>query len=280
MVSQAHGFGALMSEKSKFPTLASFLPVFAPAVTAMIGSWATLSLNMPDFTRFGRSQKEQIAGQITALPASMTLFSGMGIVITSAGAVLYPNLPVTQLWDPVTLVGQFKDPLLVAAAMFTIMLSTLAVNVAANLVSPANDLANCFPKWISFNKGAVLTGIIGLLIQPWRLLDDPHAYIFSWLLGYAGGLASIAGVMIADYWIVRHRELKLADLYLTTGEYWYNNGWNWRAVTATSAGCALAWIGLIIPSLHWMYDYSWFIGIASSGGIYIALNRSAGGSPA
>jgi nucleobase:cation symporter-1, NCS1 family len=273
MVFQAHGLGSLINARGKYLSLASFLPVFVPAVTAMIGSWSTLSLNMPDFTRFSRSQKDQVFGQVTALPAAMTAFTGMGVVITSAGSVIYPNMKLTELWNPVTLVGQFSEPLLVASAMFTIMLATLSVNVAANLVSPANDLSNCFPNWISFKKGAVITGLIGLAIQPWRLLEDPHAYVFTFLQGYAGGLASIAGVMIVDYWIVRKRQLQLADLYLLGGSYWYDRGWNWSAVAATMAGCCLSWIGLAVPCLRIMYDYSWFLGLSISGIIYWLLAR-------
>jgi nucleobase:cation symporter-1, NCS1 family len=275
MVSQAHGLGSLIAEKGNYPTLASFLPIFVPSVTAMIGSWSTLSLNMPDFTRFSRSQKDQILGQVTALPLALTAFTGMGVVITSAGAVIFPQLKLTELWNPVTLVGHFEEPLLVAAAMFTIMLATLSVNVAANLVSPANDLSNCFPKWISFKSGALITGIIGLLIQPWRLLEDPHAYVFTFLQGYAGGLASIAGVMIVDYWITRARRLNLTHLYLLHGDYWYIHGWNWRAVVATLAGCCLSWVGLILPCLRILYDYSWFLGLACSGIIYWILARSS-----
>jgi len=138
--------------------------------------------------------------------------------------------------------------------------ATLAVNIAANVVSPANDFANAFPKLISFRTGGLITGIVGILMQPWRLLADPSGYIFSWLVGYSGGLGSIAGVLIADYWLVRHRRLELGDLYRRQGIYTYNGGWNWRAVVATLLGCALAWIGLVVPWLHKLYDYAWFVG--------------------
>lgn len=275
MLNQAQDLGSLIHSAGKFTDAQSFFPEFIPAVTAMIGSWSTLSLNMPDFTRFSKSQKSQIIGQITALPASMTAFAAMGILITSAGTVLYPHMTLTQLWDPVTLVGQLDHPLLVASAMFTIMLATLSVNIAANLVSPANDFANMFPRWITFRKGAAITGLLGIAIQPWRLMEDPHAYIFTWLLGYAGGLGSISGVMIADYWIVRKTKLDLPALYLMSGAYWYKNGWNWRAIVATIGGCIVAWIGLVLPQLRILYDYSWFGGIFSSIAIYVLLMRSA-----
>src|SRR5262247_1541619 len=212
-VNAAHGFGPLLSQPGKFTTLAEFLPVFWPSLTAMIGFWATLSLNMPDFTRFGRSQREQVVGQS----------------------------------------------------------ATLAVNIAANVVSPANDFANALPRWISFRTGGLITGLIGIAMQPWRLLADPRGYIFAWLVGYSGGLGSIAGVLIADYWIVRKRELHLADLYLPDGRY---GGWNPPAVIATLVGCALAWGGLVIPPLRPLYDYAWFVGFFASGLLYVVLKKS------
>ena len=275
LMSKAHGVGSLITDPGKFSSFSAFLPVFIPSVTAMVGSWSPLSLNMPDFTRFSRSQKDQIVGQVSALPASMAAFAGIGVVATSAGMVLYPDMKVSELWDPVTLVGKFNEPLVVALAMFTIILATLSVNVAANLVSPANDLSNMFPRWISFRRGALITGIGGLLIQPWRLIADPTSFIFTWLLGYSGALGSIAGVMIVDYWVIRQKQLNLPDLYLEDGTYWYHNGWNWRAVVATIAGCALAWIGLAVPSLHILYSYSWFVGLGTASVIYFVLMNKA-----
>ena len=155
----------------------------------MIGYWATLSLNMPDFTRFGRSQREQVIGQVVALPTTMSLFAAMGVLITSATAIIYGQ----SIWDPVQLVGRFSSPVIVAISMFTVVVATLAVNIAANVVSPANDFANAFPRFVSFKTGGLITGVLGILIQPWRLLADASGYIFTWLLGYSGGLGSIAG---------------------------------------------------------------------------------------
>jgi NCS1 family nucleobase:cation symporter-1 len=257
IVYEAGGLGFLLNEPDKFGSLGEFWTIFVPSLTAMIGFWATLSLNMPDFTRFGHSQREQIIGQTVALPTTMTVFAAMGIIITSAAVIVFPHTNSADLWDPVKLVGQFSQPLVVAVSMFTVVVATLAVNIAANVVSPANDFANAFPKWISFRTGGLITGVIGILIQPWRLLADPSGYIFGWLVGYSGGLGSIAGVLIADYWIVRRKQLKLADLYRTRGEY---RGWNWRAVAATVLGCFFAWIGLIIPEFRTLYDYGWFVG--------------------
>src|SRR5581483_6051148 len=269
-ITRAHGLGPLLAQRGRFPTLAAFLPVFVPSLTAMIGYWATLSLNMPDFTRFGRSQREQIVGQVVALPTTMSLFAAMGVMITSATAIIYGE----SIWDPVQLVGRFSSPLVIAISMFPVVVATVAVNIAANVVSPANDFANAFPRYISFRRGGVVTGLIGILMQPWRLLADPSGYIFKWLLGYSGGLGSIAGVLIADYFFVRGRQLRLADLYRTDGVYRYNAGWNWVAVVATLVGCQAAWAGLFIDVLRPIYDYAWFVGFGVSGGIYLGLAQA------
>ncbi len=265
------GIGFLLHEPGKFHTLGEFWPVFIPSLTGMIGFWATLSLNMPDFTRFGKSQKEQAVGQTVALPTTMVVFAAMGILITSAAVVVFPDMNKADAWDPVKLVGQFSQPIVVAISMFTVVVATLSVNIAANVVSPANDFANAFPKLISFRTGGLITGIIGILMQPWKLLADPSGYIFGWLVGYSGGLGSIAGVLIADYWLVRDKNLNLGDLYRNRGIY---GGWNWRAVIATLLGCFFAWIGLIIPILRPLYDYAWFVGFGVAFGVHIALMRA------
>jgi NCS1 family nucleobase:cation symporter-1 len=205
-----------------------------------------------------------VIGQVVALPTTMSLFAAMGVMITSATAIIYGQ----AIWDPVQLVGRFSSTIVVSLSMFTVVVATIAVNIAANVVSPANDFANAFPRFISFKTGGLLTGVLGIAIQPWKLLADPSGYIFTWLLGYSGGLGSIAGVLIADYWIVRRRELELEDLYLVNGAY---RGWNWRAISATALGCTLAWSGLVVPALKILYDYAWFVGFFVAGGSYLAL---------
>jgi NCS1 family nucleobase:cation symporter-1 len=263
-IDRADGLGPLLSQPGRFRTFAEFWPVFVPSLTAMIGFWATLSLNMPDFTRFGRSQREQIVGQVVALPTTMSVFAAMGVIITSATAIIYGQ----AIWDPVQLVSRFSSPIVIAVSMFTVVVATVAVNIAANVVSPANDFANAFPRAISFKTGGLITGVLGILIQPWKLLADPSGYIYTWLLGYSGGLGSIAGVLIADYWIVRRRDLRLEDLYLPDGAY---GGWNGRAIVATAAGCALAWGGVLIPAMKPLYDYAWFVGFFAAGLFHAAL---------
>jgi NCS1 family nucleobase:cation symporter-1 len=236
----------------------------------MVGYWATLSLNMPDFTRFGRSQREQAFGQIVALPTTMTVFAAMGVVITSATAIIYGK----AIWDPVELVGRFESRTLVAVAMFTIVVATLSVNIAANVVSPANDFSNAFPKFIRFSTGGLITGIIGIVMQPWRLLESGDRYI-GWLVTLSGGMGTVAGVLIADYWLVRRRTLRLEDLYLVKGRYGYRGGWNPRAVVATAIGCFLAWGGLFVPLLAPLVDYGWFVGAFGAGFSYLAAERLA-----
>lgn len=267
-VMRANGLGAVMHSAGKFQTLSSFWPVFVPSVTAMIGFWSTLSLNMPDFTRFGRSQKEQAVGQAVALPTTMTVFALMGIVITSASAEIYGQ----PMWDPVELVGQFTSRVLVAVAMFTIVIATLGVNIAANVVSPANDFANIKPGAISFKTGGLITGIVGVTMVPWKLIADPNGYIFKWLLGYSGGLGSIAGVLVADYFFIRRKKLLVADLYERKGAYAYGgSGFNPAALIATAIGCGLAWIGLVVKPLAVLYDYAWFMGAGGAGLAYWLL---------
>ena len=293
---KANGLGYLLTQQSKFHTVGQFWKIFIPSLTAMIGFWATLSLNMPDFTRFGHSQREQALGQVVALPTTMTVFAAMGVMITSAAVVIYPHMKPEELWDPMKLVGQFHSVIVVAISMFTVVVATLAVNIAANVVSPANDFANAFPRWISFRTGGLITGIVGILMQPWRLLADPTGYIFTWLVGYSGGLASIAGVLITDYWLIRQKQLKLGDLYRTRGVYKYAGGWNWCAVVATLIGCAFAWSGPILSRLinvetlsqssatarllifvvhlsQIFYDYAWFVGFGLSAITYFVLMK-------
>jgi NCS1 family nucleobase:cation symporter-1 len=279
---KAHGLGFVLHERSKFAGWSDFRPIFFLKLTAMIGFWATLSLNMPDFTRFGHSQRQQAIGQVVALPTTMTLFAAMGVIITSASMLIYKDLPADQLkelWDPMKLVSHFNQFWVVAVSMFTVVVATLAVNIAANVVSPANDFANAFPKWISFRTGGLVTGIIGILIQPWRLLENPTRYIDGWLVGYSGGMGAIAGVLIVDYWLVRRKRLALGDLYRKRGAYTYNGGWNWRAVVATLLGCFFAWIGIFVPALRPLYDYAWFVGFGVSAIAHLLLMTLAPESP-
>ena len=264
----AGGLGPIL-ERTSFDGKGSVAGVFVPSLTATIAFWSTLSLNMPDFTRFGRSQREQAIGQVVALPTTMTVFAAMGIAITSATVVIYGH----SISDPIALAGMFHNKAVVAIAMFTVVVATLAVNVAANIVSPANDFANAFPKRIDFKRGGFITGVIGVAMMPWQLLANPTRYLNNWLGGYGAALGSIAGVLIVDYWVLRRRELDLRSLYTIDGAYRYRGGWNPSAVIATLVGFGVALLGAFWEPMHPIYNWSWFVAFGLSGGLYAALMR-------
>lgn len=272
-VSRAHGFGPIFSGAGATTRLSgsAFWAFFPVALTGMIGFWATLSLNMPDFTRYAQNQRAQMIGQSIALPTTMFGFSAMAVVITSATQVIFGR----AIWQPEVLIGELKNPLWVGVSALTLVIATLAVNIAANVVSPANDFANAWPRVISFRRGAFITGVLGILCMPWKLIEDPRKYLEGWLVPYSGGLGSIGAVMIVDYWIIRRRRLSLLDLYLPDGSYRYAHGWNWRAIVATVVGCFLSWGGLVIPALRPLFDYAWFVGFFAAGGVYYALMQGA-----
>ena len=266
---KAGGLGPIFASGGKLDDPSKFFAVFIPSLTATIGFWSTLSLNMPDFTRFGRSQREQALGQVIALPSTMTVFAAMGIVITSATVIIYGK----AIDNPIKLGGLFENRAIVAIAMFTVVIATLAVNIAANVVSPANDFANAFPKRIDFKRGGLITGLIGIAMFPWELTKDSNAYIFGWLVGYSGSLGSVAGVLIVDYWILRGKTLDLRSLYVSDGLYRYTNGWNLNAVWATVIGAGVALLGAFWEPMKPIYNWSWFVGFGLSGGIYWLLMR-------
>jgi NCS1 family nucleobase:cation symporter-1 len=264
----AKGFGPLFSEPSKFKTTGEFIKVFIPSLTGMIGFWATLSLNIPDFTRFARSQREQIIGQAIGLPPTMTIFSAMGIIVTSATVVIFGK----AMWDPVDIVSKFTNPIVLFIGFAGIVVASLSVNIAANIVSPANDFSNMMPTRISFKTGGLITGILGIVIMPWRLLSDPSGYIFNWLGTYSGILGPIAAIIICDYWISKNKKLNLKDLFSENGIYTYSNGFNKSAIIALVIGVVVALIGKVVPALSIIVDYSWFAGFGVSFIVYLLLN--------
>lgn len=263
----AGGFGPMLSVPSRFQSFSDFLKFLIPALNGTVGFWATVSLNIPDFTRFARNQREQMIGQALALPTTMTLYAFVGIVVTSATVVIYG----TAIWDPVQLLSRFHSPIAVVISLLAIMLATLNVNIGANVVSPANDFSNLWPRRISFRTGGVITCFMGIALMPWKLLSNYKTFILGWLGGYAAFLGPVAGIMICDYFLVRRRVLLLEDLYLRGGAYEYSRGTNWRAVAALALGAATALMGLAIPALRALYDYSWFVGFSVSFVAYYAL---------
>jgi NCS1 family nucleobase:cation symporter-1 len=266
-IRRADGLGPIMARPGTLTEPGALFRVFIPFLTAAIGFWSTLSLNMPDFTRFGRSQREQVVGQAVALPTTMTVFAGMGIMITSATAIIFAR-PIA---DPIELGGMLGNRAIVGVAMFTVVIATLAVNIAANVVSPANDFANAFPRHINFKLGGLITGVIGIAMMPWELLKNPGRYIGVWLVGYSGSLGAVAGVLIVDYWVLRKRTLDLAALYMRTGTYRYRDGFNIPAIVATLVGAAVALAGMFWEPLRPIYNWSWFVGFGLAGGLYWAM---------
>jgi NCS1 family nucleobase:cation symporter-1 len=282
IVVQVGGFGPIFDQPSKLGWGADFWTVFAPSLMGMIAFWATLSLNMPDFTRFGASQRTQALGQLYGLPTTMAFISMISIVVTSGTIVLYGQ----AIWDPVEVASRFTSPVAVIIGLVMAALATISCNVAANVVSPSYDFSNALPRLLNFRTAGLLTGVIGVLIQPWHLVSNPKTYIFTWLGFYGGVLASVAGVLIAGYWVIGKTRIELADLYRPEGRYWFSAGWNWTAVVATVAGAVVAVGGAysepgsgpfpadgLIPLLKPVYDYSWVAGLIVGFVVYIALQR-------
>jgi len=263
--SKAGGFGPMLSAPSKFHTPGEFVAFFVPSLTGVVAFWATVALNIPDFTRYAKGQREQMLGQALGLPTTMTLYSFIGIAVTSATLVVFG----AAIWDPVVVMSRLGNPVAVVVAMLALLLATLNVNVAANVVSPANDFSNLYPRKISFKTGGMITCAVGVLMQPWKLLASYGNYIVGWLVGYSSFLGPIAGVMIADYYLVRKRKIIAEQLFERGGAYEFSRGFNWRAIGSLAAGIAVALAGLAIPALGWLYHYAWFVGFGVSFVIYL-----------
>ena len=260
---RAGGFGPMLAKPHSFKDLGELMAFFFPALTGMVGFWATLSLNIPDFTRFARSQRDQVLGQALGLNTTMPLFAFIGVAVTSATVVIYGE----EIWDPVLLLGRFTSTPVVIISLLALAIATLTTNLAANVVAPANAFTNVAPRHISFRTGGVITGVAGILMMPWKLLADPTGYIFTWLIGYSALLGPIAGVIICDYFVIRRMELSLVDMY-RPGRYSYVGGFNPRALLALVVGILpnipgfLGTIKLVEASTFWMnlYHYAWFVG--------------------
>src|SRR5581483_9301013 len=277
----AGGFGPILSQPSMFdpgqPKAGKFLAFFFPALTGMIGFWATLSLNIPDFSRYAHSQRDQIIGQTIGLPTTMALYSFIGVAVTSATTIIYGQ----TIWDPVDVLTRFKNPVVLVIAMLALCIATLATNIAANVVSPANDFAHLAPRKITFRIGGLITGLFGVLMMPWKLVADPNGYIFTWLIAYSALLGPIGGILIADYFVWGRSKLNLAALYQTDGEYRFTNGFSFVALIALFLGALPSLPGFLVqikamdadkvaPWLAGLYSYAWFIGFAIAFVAYLA----------
>jgi NCS1 family nucleobase:cation symporter-1 len=267
MLNKAGGFGPMLSAPSRFTSTGSFLRFFIPSLTAMVGYWATLSLNIPDFTRYAKNQDAQIMGQAFGLPVAMTLYSFIGIAVTSASQVVFGE----PIWNPIVLLGRFHQPVVAFVGLIAVLIATLNVNIAANVVSPSNDFSNLAPRLISFRTGGMITGFLGLAMMPWKIMQSFGNYIFGWLVGYSGLLGPVAGIMVTDYFLVRKTKLDCYSLYRRGGIYEYRRGINLVALISLVLGVAAALVGRFIPAVSFLYDYAWFIGFFLSGGLYYIM---------
>jgi len=277
---KAGGFGPMLSQPSKFESNAAFWKFFVPGLTGMVGFWATLSLNIPDFTRYARSQKDQILGQALGLNTTMPFYAFIGVAVTSATVVIFGE----TIWDPIELMSRFDNVLLMLVAMFALTLATLTTNLAANVVSPAASFSNIAPRKISLRAGGIITGIIGIVMMPWKLVEDPTGYIFTWLIGYSALLGPIGGILICDYFLIRRMKLNVADLYKPQGEYTYSGGFNPIAVVTLIVGILpnipgfLGTIKAVTVGPFWMnlYNYAWFVGFIVAFVVYSVLMTGLG----
>ena len=276
----AGGFGPILSQPSQFdagqPQAGKFWSYFFPALTGMVGFWATLSLNIPDFSRYAKTQRDQIIGQALGLPTTMALFAFIGVAVTSATTIIFGQ----TIWDPVEVLTKFQNPVVLVLAMLALCIATLATNIAANVVSPANDFSHLAPNKISFRVGGFITGIIGVLMMPWKLVADPTGYIFTWLIAYSALLGPIGGILIADYFVVRRCKLDVPALYKVEGEFRFTNGFSLVALLALLLGALPSLPGFLVnikalsaesipAALAHLYNYAWFIGFAVAFVVYL-----------
>lgn len=284
---KAGGFGDMLSTPSQFdpgqPKAGQFWKVFFPGLTAMVGFWATLSLNIPDFTRYAKSQRDQILGQAIGLPSTMTLFAFIGVAVTSATTVIYGE----AIWDPTKLLGRMGGGVSVMVSLFALTIATLSTNIAANVVSPANALINLNPRKLTFRLGGYVTAGIGVAIMPWKLVADPSGYIFTWLIGYSALLGPIGGILVADYFIVQRTELDVTALYKEDGTYAYKSGFNPAAILALVIAVLpnlpgfLHQVGAIesfpkLEAFDSLYTYAWFVGFILAVVFHTALSFALG----
>lgn len=275
------GFTAIMNSPSQFEAggkkAGLFWATFWPSLTAMVGFWATLALNIPDFTRFARSQRDQVIGQTIGLPLPMALLALMSVIVTAATVVIYGQ----AIWDPVDLAGRFTG-VIVGLALLFLTLDTMCCNLAANLVGPAYDFASLAPKRISYRLGGLITAGIALLAMPWKILASTDGYIFTWLIGYSALLGPVAGIMLVDYYFLRGMRLDVAQLFEERGQYRYRSGWNPAAIIALLAGVlpnlpgfllAAGFVAEVPDAFETIYTYAWFVGLAIAGTVYWLLMK-------
>jgi nucleobase:cation symporter-1, NCS1 family len=276
------GLGHVLNESVRLQSGSTpFWQLFPAALTANIGYWATLSLNIPDFTRFARSQRSQALGQALGLPATMTAFAFIGVAVTSATIVVFGE----AIWNPVDLIARIGSRPAVVLGALVVLLAQLTTNMAANVVSPANDFSSLAPRRVSYVTGGLITAALGIAMMPWKLYADAAAYIFTWLIGYSSLMGAIGGILIADYWILRRQELSPADLFKVNGRYTYENGVNRRAMLALALAVLPVVPGFIraattpggqVADPMWLdvlYTYAWFVTFGLAFLLHLVLAR-------
>ena len=283
-VSAGGGFARILGESDRLRGgQTPFWTLFPAALTANVGYWATLSLNIPDFTRYAKDQRSQMLGQALGLPTTMTAFAFIGVAVTSATIVIFGE----PVWDPVALIARIGSPVVIIVGALIVLAAQITTNMAANVVSPANDFSSLAPRHISYVTGGLITAVIGILMMPWRLYADAAAYIFTWLIGYSSLMGAIGGILIADYWLLRRCELSVDDLFDPNGRYVYDRGINYRAMLALVFAILPVLPGFIraagtpggqVANPTWLdalYTYAWFVTFALSALMYLALMRGA-----
>ena len=279
------GLGRLLDESDRLQVSRTpFWQLFPAALTANVGYWATLSLNIPDFTRFARSQRSQAIGQALGLPTTMTAFAFIGVAVTSATIVLFGE----AIWDPVAVIARIGNPPVIICGALIVVVAQLTTNMAANVVSPANDFSSLAPTRISYVAGGLITAAIGVVMMPWKLYSDAAAYIFTWLIGYSSLMGAVGGILIADYWVLRRRELTTRDLFAVNGAYTYSNGVNYRAMAALIVSVLPVIPGFVRAALtpggqvasptllDSIYHYAWFVTFGLSFALYLLLTNARG----
>ncbi|HEX6324863.1 MAG TPA: NCS1 family nucleobase:cation symporter-1 [Vicinamibacterales bacterium] len=282
-VTNGGGLGNILRESSRLQQGSTpFWTLFPAALTANVGYWATLSLNIPDFTRYAKSQRSQVLGQALGLPLTMAGFAFIGVAVTSATIVVFGE----AVWDPVVLIARIGSPAVIIFGALIVLAAQITTNMAANVVSPANDFSSLAPKRVSYLTGAMITAVIGILMMPWKLYADASAYIFTWLIGYSSLMGAIGGILIADYWALRKRELSVPDLFAVEGRYTYTRGTNMRAMAALALAIAPVVPGFLRAAMtpggvvaapnvfDTLYTYAWFVTFGISFALYLLLMRS------
>ncbi|HVS31419.1 MAG TPA: NCS1 family nucleobase:cation symporter-1 [Thermoanaerobaculia bacterium] len=286
-INNGGGLGNILSESARLQRrTGDFWALFPAALTANVGYWATLSLNIPDFTRYAKSQRSQALGQALGLPTTMTAFAFIGVAVTGATIVIFGK----AVWDPIELITMIGSPAVIIFGALVVLAAQVTTNMAANVVSPANDFSNLSPRRISFVTGGLITAVLGIAMMPWKLYSDAAAYIFTWLIGYSSLMGALGGILIADYWVIRRQKLNLRDLFEPKGQYSYTNGVNWRAVIALVAAVAPVVPGFVRAAMtpggvvanptlfDHLYTHAWFVTFGLSFMVYLAVmqRRSEG----